>query len=188
MGKNKITSKAAPGWALFLRKAWLDVVLLALAAVTIGAGFYLHARPDWTLREDIRNLNEGVTAFNAPPGLLPPSPALGRPAEYPIERAGALWEKAAAISTDNNIKSLAFYNYGTLIGREAWAQALPGPGHAQVDMTEGIRKLGEALRADPSNEDAKYNLELMEKVAQVQGEKEGGPGDGYSPGAVEKGY
>jgi hypothetical protein len=186
MGKKKIASKVAPGWALFLRMAWIDIILLALALAVTAAGFYLHARPDWTLREDIRNLNQGVTSFNAPPGLLPPGE--GRPAEYPIERAGALWDKAAAISTDNHLKSLAYYNLGTLVGREAWAQSLPGPGNTQTDMIEGIRKLGEALRADPNNEDAKFNLELMEKVAHVQGEKQGGPGDGYSPGAVEKGY
>ena len=184
MEKMKIASKAAPGWALFLRKAWIDIVLLVLAAAAIGAGFYLCTWPDWTLREDIRNLNQGVAAFNAPPGLLPPGE--GRIAEYPIERAGALWEKAAAISTDNKLKSLAYYNFGTLVGREAWAQSLAGT--PTLDMAEGIQKLGEALRADPSNEDAKFNLELMEKVAQLQGEKEGGPGAGYSPGAVEKGY
>jgi hypothetical protein len=184
MEKVKTASKAAPDWALFLRKAWIDIVLLVLAAAAIGAGFYLRTRPDWTLREDIRNLNQGVTAFHEPPGLLPP--AEGRLAEYPIERAGALWEKAAAISTDKKLKSLAYYNFGTLVGREAWAQSLAGT--PRLDMAEGIRKLGEALRADPNNEDAKFNLELMERAAQLQGEKEGAPGPGYSPGAVQKGY
>jgi hypothetical protein len=186
MEKMKIASKAAPVWALFLKRAYIDVVLLALAAAAIGAGVYLHNQPAWILREDIKSFNKGITAFNEPPGVLPA--ADGRPAEYPIERAAFFWEKAAALSADNNLKSLAYYNLGTLVGREAWAQSLPGEGNTQTDMSEGIRRLGEALRANPDNQDAKFNLELMQKVAQPQGEKEGGPGDGYSPGAVEKGY
>jgi hypothetical protein len=186
MENKKIAGKAASGWALFLKKAWIDIVLLTLAAAAIGTGLYLRTQPAWILREDIKSFNKGITAFNEPPGLLPA--ADGRPAEYPIERAAAFWEKAAALSTDNNLKSLAYYNLGTLVGREAWAQSLPGPGNTQTDMAEGIRRLGESLRANPNNEDAKFNLELMEKVAQPEGEKEGGPGEGYSPGAVEKGY
>ena len=186
MGKMNIASKATPGWALFLKKAWIDIALVVLAAAAIGTGLYLRTQPALILREDIKSFNKGITAFNEPPGLLPA--ADGRPAEYPIERAQAFWQKAAALSTDNNLKSLAYYNLGTLVGREAWAQSLPGPGNTQTDMAEGIRRLGEALRANPNNEDAKFNLELMEKASQPQGEKQGGPGDGYSPGAVEPGY
>jgi hypothetical protein len=44
------------------------------------------------------------------------------------------------------------------------------------------------VRSDPDNEDAKYNLELFEKAAQVQGDREGAPEEGYSPGAIEMGY
>ncbi len=173
-------------WRLFLGMAWLHLGLLALAVIALAAGFYIWGQPAWTLREDIKYLNMGVTAFNEPPGVLPP--ADGRLAEFPIERAAAHWEKAAALSTDNKIKSLAYYNSGTLVGREAWAQALPGEGHARSDMIGGIGKLGEALRADPTNEDAKFNLELMEKAAQQEGAKQGAPGPGYSPGAIEKGF
>jgi hypothetical protein len=90
------------------------------------------------------------------------------------------------MSTDKKIKSLAYYNFGTLVGREAYALRLAVP--PRIEMAEGIRKLGEALRADPNNEDAKFNLELMERVAEKQGAQQGGPGPGYSPGAVEKGY
>jgi hypothetical protein len=41
---------------------------------------------------------------------------------------------------------------------------------------------------DPTNEDAKYNLELMERAATKEGKQQGAPGPGYSPGVVEKGY
>ncbi len=92
------------------------------------------------------------------------------------------------MSTDLKVKALADYNLGTLVGREAWAQSLAGPGNQRLNMADGIRKLGESLRADPTNEDAKFNLELMEKTAQQEGVKQGAPGPGYSPGGVQKGY
>jgi len=57
-----------------------------------------------------------------------------------------------------------------------------------IELAHAITSLGEAVRSDPDNEDAKYNLELFEKAAQIQGDKEGAPEEGYSPGAVEKGY
>jgi hypothetical protein len=186
MSWTKREKTYATGWRLVLIIGWADIVLFALAAIALGAGYYLRSRPDWTLRKDIRSLNQGVMAFNAPPGLMPPTAE--RPAEYPIERAAAFWEKAAAFSSDRRLKSIAYYNLGTLIGREAYALSLPGPGQAEIDMAAGIRRLGEALRADPSNEDAKFNLELMEKAGKIEPKQEGAPGPGYSPGAVEKGY
>jgi hypothetical protein len=170
----------------FLRKTWIDLVILVLGVLAIGAAFSLYSRPDWTPRQDVQHLNQGVVAFNAPPGILPAGE--GRPSEYPIERAAWHWEQAAALSKDLHLKSLAYYNAGTLVGREAFAQSLSGPGNARVDMTEGIRKLGAALRADPTNADAKFNLELMEKAAHQTGVPEGAPGPGYSPGGVQKGY
>ncbi|HEX9077239.1 MAG TPA: hypothetical protein VF932_15740 [Anaerolineae bacterium] len=186
MDRLNYRNPAISGWRLFLKLGWMDIALLVLAAAFICLGYYLRTGTDWTPREDIRNLNKGVTAFNEPPGALPA--ADGRPIEYPIQRAAWYWGQAAANSTDIKIQSLAYYNLGTLSGRESWAQALPGEGHARTDMAEGIKQLGHALRIDPSNEDAKFNLELMEKAAQVEGQKQGAPGPGYSPGAVEKGY
>ncbi len=181
----KRQGRRSPVWQ-FVRRAWIDIALLVLAAALIGLGFFLRDRTDWTPRADIQYLNKGVTAFNEPPGALPA--ADGRPIEYPIQRAAWYWGQAAANSTDIKLQSLAYYNLGTLSGRESWAQALPGEGHARTDMAEGIKQLGHALRRDPSYEDAKFNLELMEKAAQVEGQKQGAPGPGYSPGAVEKGY
>lgn len=186
MDKAKNAKRRMNGWGKLFKMAWMDLVLLVLGVAALGAGRYLRAQPDWSPRQDITALNKGVTAFNEPPGLLPPGD--GRPAEYPIERAGFHWERAATLSTDKSIKALAYYNLGTLVGRESWAQALPGEGHARTDMLTGIKKLGESLRADPSNEDAKFNLELMEKAAKQEGTQQGAPGPGYSPGATEKGY
>jgi hypothetical protein len=167
-------------------KTWLDFALVLGGAVVIGIGIFLRTQSNWSLRLDIRTLNQGVAAFHAPPGVM--LPAEDRPAEYPIERASAYWDKAASLACDPEIKSLAYYDLGTLIGREANAMSLGGTGQPRTDMAEGIRKLGEALRANPGNEDAKFNLELMERKSQIQSEKQGGPGEGYSPGAQQRGY
>ncbi len=186
MEKAKGARMRTNGWGMLFKMAWIDLVLLMLGVAALGAGLFVRARPEWSPREDIAALNKGVMAFNAPPGLLPPGD--GRPAEYPIQRAQYHWERAAALSTDKNVKALAYYDLGTLVGRESWAQALPGEGHARSDMLTGIKQLGESLRADPTNEDAKFNLELMEKAAKQEGTRQGGPGPGYSPGSTEKGY
>jgi hypothetical protein len=184
MNQAKGANAGTTDWRLLLNLAWIDLTFVVLGVLGIGGGFYLWAHPELAVRADIQQLNQGVQAFNAPPGLLPAGD--GRPAEYPIERAAWHWGQASALSTDKRIQSLAAYNQGTLVGREAWAQALSNSG--RVNMAPGIQKLGEALRADPSNADAKFNLELMEKAAQQQGTKEGAPGPGYSPGGVQKGY
>jgi hypothetical protein len=185
MDKGKGAKPRANGWRSLLEKAWIDLVLLALAVAALAVGFYLRSQPDWTLREDIKALNLGITAFHEPPGILPAGD--GRPSEYPIERAAAHWDRVTTITADPTLKSLAYYNGGTLVGREVYAfKDLPNP--PQIDLAEGIRKLGEALRADPSSEDAKFNLELLLRVKKEQGMQEGAPGPGYSPGAVQKGY
>jgi hypothetical protein len=189
MDRKRKDGTATNGWRSLLGKAWIDGVLLVLGLAIIAAGFGLYAQPDWALREDIQTFNLGVTDYHTPPGQGTPQPLFstqGGPSVYGIERTGADFEKAAAVSTDPKLKSLAYFNFGTLIGLETYR--LKDTGSPQYDMAEGIRKLGEALRADPTNEDAKFNLELMEKVAQQQGQKEGGPGEGYSAGGVQKGY
>ena len=168
----------------FVRLGWLSILLLLLSLVAIGAGTYIATCPGWTLWPEIRAYNEGVASFNMPPGLLPATKE--RPAEYPIERAAALW-KVAAQTSDRKLKSLALYNLGTLIGREAWAfRIISNP---RADMAQASLWLAEAVRNDPGNEAAKYNLELVEKVQVQEGEQVGAPGPGYAPGAVDsKGY
>lgn len=171
-----------------VRKVWMNTVLLLLAGVIIGSGVYVRSQPERTTRADIRAYNQGVSAYHLPPGLLPSSEE--RPSEYPIERAAAYFEKAASESRDNKLKSLALYNWGTLSAREAYASSLAFSlaGTPRVEMTQAIVWLREAIRYDPNNEDAKFNLELLERVLAIEGEKEGAPGPGYSPGAVDKGY
>jgi hypothetical protein len=170
--------------ASFVRKAWVTIVLFLLAVVMIASGVYFSSQPEWTIRADVRVYNEGVAAYHAPPGILPASE--WRPPEGPIERTAACFEKAASESKDKKFKSIAFYNLGTIAGREAYAFGQTGT--PRVGTAAAVSKLAEAVRNDPNNEDAKYNLEIIEKL-QVAVEEEGaGPGPGYAPGHVDKGY
>ena len=166
-------------------KVWVNIVLLLVAGLMIGAGLYLRSQPEWTNRADIRWYNHGVQAMYVPPGVLPATEE--RPSEFPVVRAAAYWQQAASQTTDDRVKSLALYNIGTLRGRDALVAI--GASTPQFGVAEGISKLAEAVRADPNNEDAKYNLELLEKLQAAVAQEEAGPGPGYSPGAVvNKGY
>ena len=172
----------------YVRKGWLSGLLIVLGALLVAAGFYARSQPRWMIESTLRAYNQGVDAYHLPPGLLPASDE--RPSEWPIERARAHWEQAAAEETDQGLRALALYNLGTFLAREAYASSLAFGllDSPRVDMTEAILRLAEAIRLDPDNEDAKYNMEVLDKVANVEGQKEGGPGPGYSPGAVDKGY
>jgi len=131
---------------------------------------------------------KGVIFYIAtPPGLLPASEE--RPSEWPIERAAAYFEEAASKSTDNRLKSLALYNLGTLMGRESYAVSPVTPRlEMEAALPAAIMRLAEAIRIDPNNEDAKYNLELLEKTSANLERERGAAGKGYAPGIVVKGY
>ena len=58
----------------------------------------------------------------------------------------------------------------------------------QEDYAGAIEAYVRSLKLNNKDEDAKYNLELFEKAARIQGDQEGAPEEGYSPGAIEKGY
>jgi hypothetical protein len=167
-----------------LRKAWVAIVLFLLAGILIGSGVYISSQPEWTKGADVRLYNEAVAAYRAPPGILPASD--WRPPEGPIERAAACFEKAGSESKDKKLKSIAFYNLGTIAGREAYA--LGQTGAPRVGTAMAVSKLAEAVRNDPANEDAKYNLELLEKLQVAVEEGKAGTGPGYAPGYVDKGY
>jgi hypothetical protein len=172
----------------FVGEAWPGTLLIVVAGLLIALGFVVRSQPRWMLKSTLRAYNQAVDTYGLPPGVLPASDE--RPSEYPIERATAYFEQACAEEKDIKLRSLAFYDLGTLIAREAYASSMAfGLVDApRVEMGEAILRLGEAVRLDPNNEDAKYNLEVLDKVQATQGEKQGAPGPGYSPGAVEKGY
>jgi hypothetical protein len=168
------------------RTAWVSLLLFVLAGLMIAAGVYLKSRPEWTLRTDIREYNRGVTTCQemlwGP--LVSSEESLLSVYPHVIEKAGGRFAKAGAESTDKKLRSLALYNLGTLTGRAAFfQQPLPG-----IDLGDAIAKLTDAIRNDPDNEDAKFNKELLEKVLTRKGIPKAGPGPGYSPGVVHKGF
>ena len=170
---------------------WLDVALLALAALCLAAGVAVLARPEWTRRADIADFNQGIAAYQAAPA----------PGVSPAEKARRYLEKAVSGSKDPALKALALYNLGTTTGRDALedirtvraAYAAEGrqedPSNvtltaARQQVSEAMVKLAEAVRLEPSLDDAKYNLELL---AREPAEQEIS-GQRYAPGEVDKGY
>jgi hypothetical protein len=187
MGKVRKWVKKTSGASL-VGRIWVDIALFLLAGVIIGLGVYLWSQPEWILRTDIKEYNQGVFHYQeklwAP--LVSSEEMLISVYPHVIEYAGGRFEKAGLESTDKKLKSLASYNLGTLLGRTAFlSQRLPG---TESYLVGAITNLGEAIRNDPHNEDAKFNLELLERVLEGKEEEAAGPGPGYSPGAVYTGY
>ena len=184
--KTKDVRNTAERPASLLRKAGVSILLLVLAGSMIAAGAYLKTRPEWTLRGDIRDYNSGVLTCQqmlwGP--LVSSEESLLSVYPHVIENAGGRFAKVAGESKDKKLLSLALYNLGTLTGRAAFFhQPLPG-----IDLGDAIAKLTDAIRYDPDNEDAKYNKELLERLLTRKGNPKAGPGAGYSPGAVNKGF
>ncbi len=145
------------------------------AGILIAGGAYLKSHPEWSLRTDIQDYNLGVSAYFEPP----------TPEVKPVEKAAPYFEKAASESEDKRVKSLALYNLGTMIGKEAFeARGLTTTFRAGEIVT-AVRDLAGAVRNDPHNEEAKFNLELLERMLGSEVRKEAGPGPGYSPGEVD---
>jgi tetratricopeptide (TPR) repeat protein len=178
--------------ASFIRKAWVNMVLIILAALCVGSGLYLRARPDWAKRADIREYNLGRSTYNE----IPTSRGMST-----TEKAAAHFEKAIVQTHDQKIKALALCNLGTINGklafdavrqiRQAYAvRRSKGVENdenlliARQEIKKAIQKLAETVRIDPTLEDAKYNLELLERE---RGEGEV-LGSRFSPGQVDKGY
>jgi tetratricopeptide (TPR) repeat protein len=190
--KRKGAQKIKPGQTPFIRRAWLNIVLLILAALSIAAGAYLGARPDWAKRSDIQEYNLGISTYNEIPT---------RRGAGVTEKAAAHFEKSLVQSNDQKVKALALCNIGTVNGKlafdairniqEAYAvrriKGVENDGNlliARQEVRKAIQKLAEAVRIDPTLEDAKFNLELLEQ------QRGGGEAIGprYSSGQVDKGY
>jgi hypothetical protein len=186
---RKIQPKQTP----FIKKAWLNLVILVLAGASIGFGLYLRARPDSLKRTDIGEYNLGVSTYNDMPTLR---------GAGTTEKASVYFEKAVVQSNDPKVRALALCNLGTMKGKlardsihriqEAYAvKRAKGVEQdenllaARQEIRKSIQKLAESVRVDPTLEDAKFNLELLETE---RGEGGGILGSRYSPGQVDKGY
>ncbi len=170
----------------------MNLALLVLAALSMASAIYLKARPEWMKRPDMVEYNLGISTYN----------------EIPTERgasttkkAAAHFEKALVQTGDRKVKALALCNIGTMNGklaseairriREMYAvQRAKGVESddnlliARQEIKNAIQKLAEAVRIDPTLEDAKFNLEFLERD---RGEGEI-LGSRYSAGQVDKGY
>jgi len=146
--------------ASLARQSWLNIALFLLAVIIIVFGVYLNTQPEWIKRADIESYNKGASAYTLPAELLPATDE--RPSEYPIVRAAVYFQQAALQSTDDRLLTLALYNLGTLMGKDALTSVSGST--SRFAILDGIIKLVEAIRIDPGNEDAKYNFELLEKL------------------------
>ncbi len=194
MENDRTRSRRAepPRRASFLRTAWLNIVLLILAALSLGSAAFLVVRPDWAKRPDIAEYNQGIAVYNE----LPTNKGV-----TVTEKAAAHFEKALVGTNDQKLKALALYNQATISGKLAFdeirrirqayvVQKLKGVESdenlliAQGELKKAIQKMAEAVRIDPTLEDAKFNLELYETErigAEIIGSR-------YAPGQVDKGY
>ncbi len=185
MHKGASGARSEPSRTIvFLKRAWTTIASFVLAALTLAAGAYCASQPEWGARSDVKLYNDGVKAYAAPPGTLPASD--WRPAEGPIERTTACFERAAAETKDVKLKAIALYNVGTIVGREAFA--FSAMSISRVGVGTGVAKLVESVRIDPNDEDAKYNLEVLERMLVAGEEQPAGQGPGYAPGSIQKGF
>lgn len=177
------------------RKTRFNIILVLIAAAMIASGIYLSTHSRSANRDDVTWYNKGVETYNLPGELLPATD--DRPSEYPVVRAASYFQEAASISMDDELKALALYNLGTMMGAEGltyFSGETP-----MFGVSEAINKLIESIRLDPSNEGAKYNLELFEKALAILQPSGGsavaekvtgsmGGLAGYSSGTIYKGY
>jgi hypothetical protein len=177
------------------RSAWLHIVLLLLVVAMIAFGIYLNSQPGWLSGKGAKLYNKGVTTLQQPATELLPADG-DRPEEYPIVRAVAYFKQAAEDSSSDSMESLALYNLGTVMGGNALSVVSGNTPRFSLD--EAISRLVESVRLDPDNENAKYNLELLQEVqnvltpqsttVMVPGSSAGGGSSGFAGGVVHKGY
>lgn len=179
----------------FIKKAWVSLLLIVVAVVMVGVGFYFNSNTYWENKADVSLFNMGIEAYNAGSKLLPAT--ADRPEEQAAMRAVAYLQQAYTDSKDESLRALALYDIGTIMGIEGLG--ILGDTTPLFVLSEAIGKLSEAVRLNPDNEAAKYNLELLEKVqailqppggAAVSEKAVGSMGGlaGYAAGVIYKGY
>ena len=179
----------------FIRKAWVSLLLIIVAIVMVALGIYFNSNSYWANKADVSLFNQAIAAYNAGDTLLPAT--ADRPEEPSVMRAVAYLQQAYTDSTDESLRAIAVYDIGTLMGLESLG--ILGDKTPLFVFSEAIGKLSEAVRLNPDNEAAKYNLELLEKVqailqppggAAVSEKAVGSMGGlaGYASGVIYKGY
>jgi hypothetical protein len=196
---TKVTRKQK--LSALLRKGWLSLVLFIFAGAGLGLGAYYQARPAWSDRLDISEYNAGVMSYyTLSTAVQTESTGMSQ----------AHFSKARAVTTDKKLLSLSAYNLGTLMGMDAarilFQDAAPqpqpllhpvssqvddssNPADTQAKIGQAIAQLTDAIRNDPGNEDAKFNLELLQKLLPKAPTQSGNQSShGYNPGQTTKGF
>lgn len=163
----------------FLVNNSLIIILLVLAVITVGGAYYFGTDPEWTKNTYPDYYNRGVSDF----------------LKKDYSEAANQFTHVSVNSKDQKLRSLALYNLGTMVGEVVFDKRVPA-GIRFQNAQYAIETLKEAISADPDNDEAKYNLELLRKnlpelwmqTVQEQEQSENLPGPGYSPGEEATGY
>jgi hypothetical protein len=189
--KHKISS--------LLRRGRLSLVLFFFAGASLALGAYYQSRPAWSDRPDISEYNAGVMSYYTLSEAVQ---------TQTTGNAQGHFAKARAVTIDKKLLSLSAYNLGTLLGMDATralfqdAEPQPAlkpisssldansnPADAQAQLGQAVAQLADAVRNDPSNEDAKFNLELLQKLLPKTPTQSGNDSShGYNPGQSVKGF
>jgi tetratricopeptide (TPR) repeat protein len=155
----------------------MAVLLLAACAPSPGAdGFRLYRAGEYA---------RAAAAFEAEYRASEPAPLL----EYNLgtaQLAAGRYDEArehlgrAAASSDAIVQQPAFYNAGNTDLEPAYRGA-PGADRAER-LTRAIAAYREALRRRPADIDAKWNLELAERLLEQERQSSGGGGEGGGGG------
>ncbi|NLK72126.1 MAG: hypothetical protein GX285_03820 [Clostridiales bacterium] len=169
--------------SILKRRGIVNAIILVIALVIIILAINLIYTE--SNRLDLQLYNKGVAVYNE--AELIPEDVFKSPPKFPEENiidAAAYFQQSEAISDDNKIKSIALYNIATMIGRDFVLfsyDRLSG-----IGLADAISFLKEAVRLDPDNEDAKYNLEYLERIQIEYQDLSGGVSSGGSTKTGEK--
>ncbi len=150
--------------------SWLS--LLFLAGAIIGLAMYMQIAQNGVGGDGLQYYNSAVNHY-----------------ENLDRRAAVYWfERASVSDTQDQIRNQALYNLGTLLAYGALsAGTIP---RDRIELLElATEKLQRSVLLNPKDEDAKYNLELLQRLleelleeAQPGGDEKPGGGPEYGPG------
>ncbi len=146
------------------RKARLNIAAFIIALVMVGLGIGIFLVSGTTNREDIRLYNQAIAIYNREDYISATDTSSVSFTTDNLLLAVDYFQQAADISTDNELKSLAYYNMGTALARDY--RVFSGERLSEYGLSDAISFLREAIRLDPLNEDAKYNLEYLERYGE----------------------
>jgi len=194
-------------WNKINEKGLVTIILISFAVIMIIWGFYYRFQEERFIRNDIREYNEGVVQFNegieqfksAADTLADDREAydtlfddgasnVDQKIKETFDSALVHFDKAIIESKNNELKSLAYYNLGTMVG--IIAGDIRFREDVRYQTVVAFEKLREAIKQNPYNEDAKYNLDLLELINILEETKgiEEITIQGYTPGILRKGF